>query len=85
MCQHCPVVICPYLCTSILSNIHIIYTYNTTHIHTQIHTCDCIQETLCLIENETVEVWQSPVELRSQLRLDAMQKVLMDMKSVEAS
>jgi len=39
---------------------------------------------LSLLEHETLELWQSPTELRSRLRLDLMQKVLVDMKAYEA-
>lgn len=37
------------------------------------------------IDEEVVEVWQSPAELRSQLRVDCMNAVLADMVSCEAS
>jgi len=39
---------------------------------------------LTLLEHETLDLWQSPTELRSRLRLDLMQKVLVDMKAYEA-
>jgi hypothetical protein len=39
--------------------------------------------TLSLFENEVVELWQSPVELRSQLRVDIMGQVLAEMKAAE--
>lgn len=41
--------------------------------------------TLVLTEHEAVELWQSPTELRSQLRMDLMLKVLAEMKANEAS
>jgi len=42
--------------------------------------------TICLNEDaEQLELWQSPAELRARLRLDLMQKVLLDMKAHEAS
>jgi len=44
-----------------------------------------IDNTLVLMENEQVELWQSPAELRAQIRVDLMQKVLMEMKINEAS
>jgi len=37
------------------------------------------------IDGEAVEVWQSPAELRSQLRMDCIDAVLADMVSCEAS
>lgn len=37
------------------------------------------------IDAEAVEVWQSPAELRSELRVDCIQDVLTDMVSSEAS
>lgn len=37
------------------------------------------------IDEEAVEVWQSPPELRSQLRMDCIHDVLTDMVSCEAS
>lgn len=39
--------------------------------------------TLTLLDNEAVELWQSPAELRSQLRVDIMAQVLAEMKSAE--
>jgi hypothetical protein len=40
--------------------------------------------TLSLFENnETVELWQSPADLRSQLRVDIMGQVLAEMKAAE--
>jgi hypothetical protein len=41
--------------------------------------------TLVLTEHESVELWQSPAELRSTLRVDFMSRVLSDMKVNEAS
>jgi hypothetical protein len=41
--------------------------------------------TLVLTEHEPVELWQSPAELRSQIRVDVMVRVLSDMKANEAS
>jgi hypothetical protein len=40
--------------------------------------------TLVLTEHETVELWQSPAELRSQIQLELMAGVLDDMKTNEA-
>jgi len=41
--------------------------------------------TLTLVDSETVELWQSPAELRSQLRVDIMAQVLSEMKAAEQS
>jgi len=41
--------------------------------------------TLVMTEHETVELWQSPAELRSQIRIDLMAGVLSEMKENEAS
>lgn len=40
--------------------------------------------TLVLTEHESVELWQSPAELRAQIHLDLMISVLSDMKAYEA-
>jgi len=40
---------------------------------------------LALVENEAVELWQSPTEVRSQLRVDIMGQVLAEMKATEQS
>lgn len=42
-------------------------------------------DTLVITEHEVVELWQSPSELRSQIRIDHMTQVLSDMKDNEAS
>lgn len=39
----------------------------------------------CQIDEEAVEVWQSPPEIRSQLSMECVRDVLTDMKSCEAS
>jgi hypothetical protein len=39
--------------------------------------------TLSLFDSEVVELWQSPAELRSQLRVDIMAQVLAEMKAAE--
>jgi len=39
---------------------------------------------LSLIDSETVEVWQSPLELRRSFRVDLMEHVIADMKTQEA-
>lgn len=41
--------------------------------------------TLVISEHEPVELWQSPAELRSQLRVDLMSRVRSEMKANEAS
>jgi len=41
--------------------------------------------TLSLFESEAVELWQSPVEVRSQFRVDIMGQVLTEMKAAEQS
>jgi len=41
--------------------------------------------TLVITEHEGVELWQSPAELRCQIRIDLMAHVLSDMKRNEAS
>lgn len=41
--------------------------------------------TLVLTEHEAVELWQSPADLRGQIRIDLMARVLSDMKANEAS
>lgn len=41
--------------------------------------------TLVITEHEAVELWQSPAELRSQIRIDLMARVLGEMKENEAS
>lgn len=41
--------------------------------------------TLVIADHEAVELWQSPAELRAQIRVDLMLRVLADMKANEAS
>lgn len=41
--------------------------------------------TLVITEHEAVELWQSPAELRSQIRIDLMGRVLSEMRAYEAS
>eukprot|EP00404_Azadinium_spinosum_P060334 CAMPEP_0180711860 /NCGR_PEP_ID=MMETSP1038_2-20121128/11076_1 /TAXON_ID=632150 /ORGANISM="Azadinium spinosum, Strain 3D9" /LENGTH=224 /DNA_ID=CAMNT_0022744111 /DNA_START=73 /DNA_END=744 /DNA_ORIENTATION=+ len=40
---------------------------------------------LNILDHEAMEVWQSPIELRAQLRLDLVAAVLVDMKKHEAN
>jgi len=40
---------------------------------------------ICLCPNDMLEVWQSPRELRRQLRVDLMQEVIRDMKANESN
>jgi len=50
-------------------------------VHTDREGCDHVHVT----DHEAIELWQSPGELRSQIRIDLMQKVLHEMKEYEAN
>ena len=60
---------------------HVHVTDHEVHVVELRQHSDVLQHT---ITHQAIELWQSPGELRSQIRIDLMQKVLHEMKEYEA-